>query len=554
MLLLSPFYLPYLNEHSKTVLFESLKLAEKNSTNDISEKCDEKILFIPSYYFGPLTLIIDLLLIAHLKKQGMRIIVVSPTRLFKGHDPLFGGNYGGFRRAKVFRHHLIERRLATRSGCEFISLRTNRTIERKIEELDPLSFVELKKFRYRGFPFGEEAWKTFLNLRDSQVKKVDEHLKLEIHAHLANQIRYLESFHSFLENENVKTLVSNSPFYYRWSIPHFLLDSKGIRTFSYILAEKINSIFVTSKHEPILSLDSDEVEKILDEFAETLEEPYEVLRSRYFELRSGVGYSNLSISKLSSEESSGILQYINQERWKKRVLVPCNVAFDAAVLHGSDAFHSYDEFLQFCLETSKDFTETLFIFKIHPAERIFKRSITSSLDIIKSNINSLNENILIVGSDVKMFAPEIIEKIDLLVAYTSSMAVEASALGKTVVTCSYSHYGSLAHMRPIKYKKDLYKKIEQVNKNELKAQSVNSRISTLYALFHFSVAQIDLDLFSNPNPDLNAQILPSVDSSIILEHKVLQGLISKVINRDRIHSSGTFLKPSGIGRDLFGVH
>ena len=548
---IAPNYLPYLNTQEQVVLKDCLEMVSNNSRNSETQKLDKRILLIPSYYFGSLTLIIDLLFIIHLKKQGATVVIVSPTRLFKSQDPLFGGNYNTYRKLRIYLHMLIEKRVAKISKSEFVELNKNLPALDKCEKLDKLSSSELRAYRFQGYAIGEHAWKSAANMRDGSFDPNKNSFRLEVLHHIYNQVGYLKSIETFFENNEIFSIFSNSAFYYRWAIPHLILNSKGIRTYTYILSEKMNSILVTSKHDPILSLDSENIDQLLENFHDSFQIKFEVMRDSYYELRSGLSYSNSPLSKLSNAKAPATLGIFQHVRWKKRILIPCNVAFDAAALQGSSAFGSYEEFLQYCLEVSSKFSNCLFVFKIHPAERIFKRKIISSLEIIQKYIEDTADNVLVIDSGVQLLARDLMNYTDMVVAYSSSMALEAATLGKTVVTCSDGHYQAIQSLSAVKSKRELLSKIQNVIYSDTKENLELARMSTLYAIYHFGVAQIDLDIFRNPNPDLEARLLPMIKSSVILKNAALEEITLRILKRKPIHALTSKLKPSGVAKSIF---
>jgi hypothetical protein len=548
---IAPDYLPYLNIQEQNVLKDCLEMVSNKPRENKKQKLDKRILLIPSYYFGSLTLIIDFLFIIHLKKQGATVVIVSPTRLFKNQDPLFGGNYNKYRKLGIYFHILIEKRVAKISKSEFVELNRNSPALDKCEKLGKLSSKELRKYRFQGYAVGEHAWKTAANMRDGRFDPNEKNFRLEVLHHIHNQVSYVKSIEAFFRNNEVHSIFSNSAFYYRWAVPHSILNSKGVRTYTYTLSEKMNSIFVTSKHDPILSLDSENVEQVLEKFHDSFQIKFEILRDSYYKLRSGLDYSNLSLSKLSNVKTPATLGVFQHERWKKRILIPCNIAFDAAVLQGSSAFGSYEEFLQYCLEASTKFSNCLFVFKIHPAERIFKTKVISSREIIQKYIGDPAGNVQVIDSDVHLLAKDIINNTDMVIAYSSSMALEAATLGKTVLTCSHGHYQTIQSLAAVKSKQELFSRIQKAINSDVRENLEIARISTLYAVYHFGVAQIDLGIFKNPNPDLEARLLPMIECSVILNNAALEEITLRILKLKPIHTLTSKLKPSGVAESIF---
>ena len=110
-----------------------------------------------------------------------------------------------------------------------------------------------------------------------------------------------------------------------------------------------------------------------------------------------------------------------------------NLGFDAGKTRsGAVAFTSPAEWVITTAEIFRDHPQHHLILKAHPAEH-HRQASDSILQILRESVDVLPANIHLVEATSHLTAKSIVELADIVIVYTSTVAVEAAAIGKPVV-------------------------------------------------------------------------------------------------------------------------
>lgn len=81
------------------------------------------------------------------------------------------------------------------------------------------------------------------------------------------------------------------------------------------------------------------------------------------------------------------------------------------------------------------------IVRIHPAEiRLYRKSLERVGDLIKERLPKIPSNVKIVDSESPISSYALIELSDAALVYTSTMGLEAAAMGKKAIVSAKTHY------------------------------------------------------------------------------------------------------------------
>lgn len=110
-----------------------------------------------------------------------------------------------------------------------------------------------------------------------------------------------------------------------------------------------------------------------------------------------------------------------------------NLGFDAGKTKcAAAAFHSPNDWASLTVEMFKTRPEHHLILKAHPAEH-YRRTRDSVLDAVIDRFDPLPPNVHLVPADTEITAQSLIRLADVALVYTSTVAVEAAALGRPVI-------------------------------------------------------------------------------------------------------------------------
>jgi hypothetical protein len=542
---------PVLDFHSDRVFSKASK-----SINPVT-KPRSTTLLITGYYFGKSHILIDGLIYLALRQAGHNVLPVIAGRFFADECPYFGGNYRKYRPLRIRTVEYIElkfwrkiMRVEPLRISDYVS--DSKTHMPPMPDVDNMKFEELRGLNILGFDVLKAAKLVHANLMDAPRTDETEYSKRALQAHCANIVRYIYSFENLLLKVRPDSLVCNSPFYYKWSVPAHLAKNREISVFSYMISEKPNSFFFTRKTDHLLEVEDLEGSvdyftemyklnnagseaKLKDDWLEFLMSPQ---RSHYADT-----YGLLSSAEkgdASFSEEAGLVS--------PRVLIPLNHPSDAAVLQGSPIFGDYIDFLSGMVKLASQFPNVRFVFKVHPAEKLHDK-----LPGFRSSISYLYEagfeeasNCELIQARSEIPVNEIIRESRLIICYTSSVGIAASILGLTTIQCSFSATRSPRILACPGSFDDLLDiiKMELAGSYVTQEQSkIRASNALAYALMHYVHSQIDTGLFVTDDITRRGYIRKDVNEFHILSNTYLQ-YIATTISEGNDFASKKGIPPS----------
>lgn len=133
-----------------------------------------------------------------------------------------------------------------------------------------------------------------------------------------------------------------------------------------------------------------------------------------------------------------------------------NVAGDTAILDRELGYDDIREWIDHMIEIFSRRPDVDLIFRIHPAEsrKARYKPRLSFGDYIRNKYPELPPNIKIIPSSSALSSYTLLDLADLVLVYTSSMGLEAAALGKPVVVSARVHYSGKGFTHDIVTKAD----------------------------------------------------------------------------------------------------
>lgn len=542
---------PVLDSHSDRTLN---RIAKKLGSAPLH---GPKTLLLTGYYFGKSHILIDTLLYISLTRAGHRVIPVVTGKFFTKECLYFGGKYKDWRFLRINTVAAIELKIWRGiMGVEpvLISDYFYETTNRDFHSLNlpNLNFHELKNVSILGFNIFSAATRVHANMTDSPVADENPSDKKAIFRHCSNIAKYLLAFNNLLEQVQPSYLVCNSPFYYKWSVPTHLAKCKNVKVYTYMLSEKPNSFFFTKITDYLLQVedlpgalecftekynlnDAMSLDTIRDEWLNFYSSPS---RTHY---AATYGLVDTEENKKKNEDKSRNRSLGNQ------VLIPLNHPSDASVLQGSPMFSDYRSFLNGMVELASKFPSLNFVFKIHPAEKLHEKNpgFNSSLVYLKDAGLGEQKNCQVIPANTNTPVSTIIGQSDLVICYTSTVALTACILGVTTVQCSFSSNRS----QELVECPDTFEEVIEIlvatflkkNPNLYKLRT-RSRNALLYSMFHYLHSQIDTGLFVTDDITRKGYIRSQINESDILNNPYLN-FVAETISKNKSFSSKDGLPP-----------
>lgn len=197
-----------------------------------------------------------------------------------------------------------------------------------------------------------------------------------------------------------------------------------------------------------------------------------------------------------------------------------NLGFDAAKTRsGAIAFDSTTEWVISTAEIFRKHRQHHLILKAHPAEH-HRNANDSIIKIMRENLGVIPDNIHLVESTSQLTAKSIVELADITIVYTSTVAVEAAAIGKPVILVGGGWNAGRGITIDVTSPKQYFELLENIMvKNHTLPASKTIGRRYAYSLFfrndipinHFQMEDFDI---SQITIDSAQELCPNVDPSI----------------------------------------
>lgn len=324
----------------------------------------------------------------------------------------------------------------------------------------------------------------------------------------------------FLEEINTNDLPKVAIIFNGYSFPESIikhyLDEKGVKTFTFEMGFKEDSIFTSTNFAPDYFFDFDE--KVL-----TNNEKEEL--SNYMLRRSKGDFSRGSISfwnKMDDIKPS-LLEKVNKH--SKVITIFLNVPFDTSQELTSQLFNNIYDWIDFLSVYIKQNSNYLFIFRSHPDEiRADKKTNFALSKYIKEKKLHTLSNVLIISADKTTDSYALIKISDLVLTYNSTITIESLYFGTNAINAGHAHFSRINYFKLAESKEKYLEKVERF----LKSTTVSEKIMQ-------DVSSYLYQLIFNSSIDLSSQVegLKKYEYHIFdnpPENKEIQNFVEKLIN------------------------
>jgi len=176
-------------------------------------------------------------------------------------------------------------------------------------------------------------------------------------------------------------------------------------------------------------------------------------------------------------------------QYKKIVPIFTNVIFDTSQVHANLLFTDMFQWLNSIFQTIIDHPEVLFVIRAHPDEsRKGKESRESVADWVKNHGLLRMPNVIFVDSQQFISSYELIRRSHFVMNYNSTIGLEATLLGKPVLTAGRARYTQI----PTTFFPQTKKSIRLPSDKFLKADAIDIPEEFLVNARRFLYAQLFL--------------------------------------------------------------
>lgn len=207
------------------------------------------------------------------------------------------------------------------------------------------------------------------------------------------------------------------------------------------------------------------------------------------------------------------------------VLIALNSSWDSAALGLHVVF---EDSTQWIVETTRwilDNTDAPVIIRQHPAERLqIARTSDDYLKLLTDNFG-LTDRLHFISADAPVNSYDLLNLVSTVIVYTSTIGVEAAALGKVVITPSNSYYSTLGFVWNADSKETYFR---HLNKAVMHGYMVTSEMKD-DAMYCYYLTQCCNWIFSPFNPE-GFSDWSSYDLDKLCTHETVQMIITSLMN------------------------
>ena len=324
----------------------------------------------------------------------------------------------------------------------------------------------------------------------------------------------------FLEEINANDLPKVAIIFNGYSFPESIikhyLDDKGVKTFTFEMGFKEDSIFTSPNFAPDYFFDFNE--KVLTNNEKEKLSKYMIRRSKGDFSRGSISFWN----KMDDLNPS-LLEKVNKN--SKVITIFLNVPFDASQALASKLFNDTYDWIDFLSAYIKQNSDYLFIFRSHPDEiRADKNTNFPLSEYIKEKKLHTLSNVLIIPADEATDSYALIKISDLVLTYNSTITIESLYFGTNAINAGYAHFSRIDYFKLAESKAKYLEKVERF----LEINTVNEKIMQ-------DISSYLYQLIFNSSIDLSSQVkgLKKYEYHVLEnrpENKGLQSFVEQLAN------------------------
>lgn len=489
------------DQNSDEILMKIGKIARSKLENILPVE-RKKVVYFLSYHHSKFMAMVDAVFILSLQLRGAEVYVVRQSYFYDKEDVIFGGVYNNNRFEQQYKLYIAEGRLLnevlqtkTIDIGAFLAKEDYCFAENFVKDI---SVKDWKTLLYENFPIGEYAYYATVNMNnapsipDDDIVMLDEYMQ-----HIKNCILLILASKRFLSTCHADSYVSAFPLYYQWKIPCILIKKAGKVFYTPFLSERKNSVLWSDNSDKINDLtkawktfkDSDEYEK------------YRTVVEKLINERITGQCNKYNLIPNANSKNVNLINILNAIGDKPTLLFPVNLLVDGSVLRKTFSYENIGEMILDIIEWYRKNPQYNLILKAHPSENIYTQlGVDTTKTFLRTFLTSENiilpENVIYIENDADISVYSLFPYVKGVIAYTSSVCVDAALCGLPSISVDESSY-TVANFSRVPHNKnechqfmiDILQEKFVYNKEQIKTEA-----KKYYLLFN-KFAEIDFKLF-----------------------------------------------------------
>ena len=300
-------------------------------------------------------------------------------------------------------------------------------------QLSALILDELLNFDKDGFPLGALVLPSLRWILRRHHLIDDENTRYLTHEYMLSAWNIKKEFENLLAEEQPRAVVVFNGMTYPEATVRWVARQNNIPVYSHEVGMLPFSAFFTDKDATAYPVKVDE-SFMLSEIQNRKLDDYLERRFEGKFITAGVKFwpEMKSLDEGFQEKA---------KRFKAIVPVFTNVVFDTSQSHANRVFDQMFDWLDAVLEQIKTHTDTLFVVRAHPDElRPGKESRETVADWVSSRSVDNLPNVVFIPSNKFISSYDLIKIAKFVMVYNSTVGLEASIMGKTVLCAGQARY------------------------------------------------------------------------------------------------------------------
>ena len=315
-----------------------------------------------------------------------------------------------------------------------ISLTMNlRLIKALREELSGQSLESLSEWEYEGLPLGQLClpglrWALRRHHLPDNASVQELYRK-----YLLSAASLSESFTEILQKRRPRALVVFNGIFYPEAVARHVALRMNIPVVTHEVGLRPMSAFFSHEHATFRQVDLGNDSELTPDQDHELEK---VLADRF---KGRFSMAGVRFWEEMENLPGWLLEKMSH--FRQTVSVFANVVFDTSQVHANVLFDDMFDWLDEMRGVFENHPETLFVLRAHPDEdRPGKRSRESVADWVGTNQLQGRNNVVFFGAPDRVSSYDLIRRSKLVLIYNSSIGLEASILGKPVLSAGRARF------------------------------------------------------------------------------------------------------------------
>lgn len=299
--------------------------------------------------------------------------------------------------------------------------------------LETLSVAKCSEFTWHDLPLGFWALNSLRWVLRRYTLKEDKQTRAFMVSFIQSSWNIYQQFTRLVESSNPQAVVVfNGMFFPEAAVRQVCLE-RGIRVITHEVGIQPFSAFFTQGEATAYPMQIEDDFQLTSEMNTRLDEYLSNRFSGNFTM-AGIKFWP-EMQQLDPELASRIALY------KKIVPIFTNVIFDTSQVHANTIFTDMFHWLEGIYQNILDHPEVLFILRAHPDEgRKGKESRESVADWVKNRGLLRLPNVIFIDSNQFVSSYELIRRSHFVMNYNSTIGLEATLLGRPVLTAGKARY------------------------------------------------------------------------------------------------------------------